>query len=659
MSEKKGITLTINGQEVKGKEGDTILDVCRANDIYVPTLCYLDGLSSVGACRLCVVEIEGERRINPACTYPARDGLVVRTNTEELEKYRRQILELLFTERNHFCFFCAASGECELQNLAYEYQMDHTRYPYTFPTLPVDTLNDYLVLDHNRCILCGRCVRICSEVVANHTLSFGRRGWRTMVIADFDQPLGESSCISCGACTQGCPTGAIFSKVSAYRGKASEGEIVHSLCSLCGVGCEIDVLVKDNNIIRIDGTNLTGPKGQLCLKGRFQQVYKEAPRITTPLIVDRAGTVRASSWEEALDLAATAIKAYQGRYGANCIAGLVSSLCPNEIVEGFANLMHHTVGTRSLDTLDGSVYRTIAQGIRVFSRNGQELEIESPLEAILEANCVLVVGANPLESHPVAGCYVLRAWAQNQAQLVVIDSQQNELGSRADIWLRPIDGNVEDLIGCVAGLVTEKAKRKTEPRKVISLATAAQASGLDEAMLAKTANIISSAKETVVIYGEDILNRKDPELIASILDLANRANTKGPKVISLKPRGNSRGAWGLGVASKNGISEPTPKLVYVLLADDEYGDEDWVAQAEQAEFLIVQASYASPLTDAADVVLPSPIWAERSGKYISLDGKPGQSQQVLKPLPSIWNDSDIFAQLDRRVKKRRPSLWRR
>jgi NADH dehydrogenase/NADH:ubiquinone oxidoreductase subunit G len=163
----------------------------------------------------------------------------------------------------------------------------------------------------------------------------------------------------------------------------------------------------------------------------------------------------------------------------------------------------------------------------------------------------------------------------------------------------------------------------------------------------------------VVIYGEGILNRKEPQLVSGILELANLANPDGLKVISLKPRGNSWGAWGLGAASRDGIAEGRPKLVYVLLADDEYGAEDWVAQAEQAEFLVVQASYTSPLTQAADVVLPSPIWAERSGEYISLDGKAGLSRQVLKLPPGIRDDSETFDQLTRRLKKRRPTLWRR
>lgn len=661
MAEGKEIKLTINGQEVKGREGDTILDVCRTNDIYVPTLCYLEGLSSVGACRLCVVEIEGERRINPACTYSARDGLVVRTNTENLEKYRRQMLELLFTERNHHCFFCAVSGECELQQLAYQYQMDHVRYPYTFPALPTDTLNDFMVIDHNRCILCGRCVRICAEVVGSHTLEFGRRGWHTAVVPDLNQPLGQSSCISCGACSQACPTGAIFSKVSAYRGRASEGKIIHSLCSLCGVGCDIDVLVKDNNIVRIDGTNLTELKGQLCRKGRFEQVYKETPRITTPLIAEaRHATARVASWEESLDWATRGIRAYLRRYGASSVAGFVSSLCPNETLETFAKLMLDTVGTGSLDTLDGSVYRTLTRGISAFTKNGRGLEIESPLESILEADCVLVVGCNPLESHPVAGCYILRAQTQNQAQLLVIDWRQNDLGIRADRWLRPSEGGVEALISALAGMVSKKKKGVEQPRKALSAAKAAQASGLDEALLVQAADMLRSAKEVVVVCGDGVFNKKDPELVASLLELAKLANPDGLKFISIKPRGNSRGAWELGIASRYEIAKMKPKLVYILLTDGEYGVEDYMLQvAEQAEFLIVQASYASPLTEAADVVFPSPIWAEREGSCFSLDGKAGRSQRVLEPPPGIKDDLEIIAQLAQRLQKRRLRLWKR
>ena len=658
MAQIKEITLTINGQEGKGKEGDTVLDICRANDIYVPTLCYLEGLPAVGACRLCVVEIEGERRLNPACTYPARDGLVIRTDTEKLEKYRRQMLELLFTERNHFCFFCATSGDCELQKLAYQYQMDHARYPYTFPTLPTDTLNDFLVIDHNRCILCGRCVRTCAEVVGSHTLDFGRRGWRTVITSDLNQPLGESSCISCGACVQACPTGAIFSKASAYRGRTTEGKTVRSLCSLCGVGCEIDVLVKDNNIVRIDGANVTRAKGPLCVKGRFEQLYRETPRIYTPFITDSEGVRRTSSWQEAFASAIKGLSAYRRHYGASSIAGLVSSLCPNETLEAFNQLMRDSVGTELVDTLDGSAYRTVIQGISTYSGNGRGLEMESPLESILEADCVLVVGASPLESHPVAGCYMLRARSQNQAQLLVIDPQQNDLGVRADLWLRPANDGIEDIIRALATIVGEKKKPAKQPQAAILLARAMQSSGLDEASLTHAADVLNSARKLTVVYGDGIFNKQNPSLVACLLKLAQLANPNDPSVISLKPRGNSRGAWELGIASREKMMKNPPKVVYMLLADEEPSVDDPLFRvAEQAEFLIVQASYQSPLTTAANVVFPSPIWAEREGTYLSLDGTAGKSQRVLEPPAGLKDDLEIIARLAQRLKKRSLIRW--
>ena len=645
MSDRKEITLTINGNPAKGKEGDTVLEVCRANNIYVPTLCFLEGLSFTGACRLCVVEIQGERRINPSCTYPARDGLVVTTHTPNLEKYRRLILELIFTERNHFCFFCAASGDCELQSQAYRYQMDHARYPYTFPSLPTDTLNDFLVIDHNRCILCGRCVRVCGEVVGNHTLDFSRRGWRTLIVADLNQSLGQSSCISCGACLQACPTGAIFSKVSAYRGRTSEGKVIRSMCSLCGVGCEIDVLVKDNNIVRIDGANLTGLKGQLCLMGRFQQVYSETPRVTTPLIRNKKGDLEPASWEDASKLIGDKIKDYKDRQGAGSIAGFASSLCPNETLEAFAKFMRNTVGTSYIDTLDGSSYRAIAQGISAFSKNGKGLEIESPLEAILDADCVLVVGSNPLESHPVAGCYILRAKTQKKAGIIVVDSRPNTFGFHADISLRPNNGSEEALLGALEGLIAKKAKSTEKSMRFVSLAKAVEATGLDKDAIQKAAAMLSSARNPVVVYGEGVLAKKNPKLVARVLALAKLVSHDGPKVVSLKPRGNSRGAWELGIANQNGMAKAKPKMIYVLMCDDRFEMGDWADQVDQAEFLVVQASYRSPLTDCADVVLPSPIWAERKGKYVSLDGKVGNSHKVLEPPSGIKDDVEIITKL--------------
>lgn len=203
------ITLTINGELVSGRSGQSLLEVIHEHNIYLPTLCHLNGLSERGACRLCMVESQG--RLLAACVTEAVEGMVVQTNTEKLRRYRRMILELLFTERNHICAVCVMNGNCELQDMAAELGMDHVRYDYLTPDLPMDASHERFVLDHNRCILCSRCVRVCDEVEGAHTWDITGRGLDSFIAADLNQPWGSSpSCTGCGKCVQVCPTGALF-----------------------------------------------------------------------------------------------------------------------------------------------------------------------------------------------------------------------------------------------------------------------------------------------------------------------------------------------------------------------------------------------------------------------------------------------------------------
>ena len=205
-------TLMIDDQAVSGRRGQTILEVAREHDIDIPTLCHLDGLGDVGACRLCLVEIKGSNKLLPACVATIFEGMEVSTNTERLQKYRRNILELLFAERNHVCSVCVANGHCDLQTLAQQQGLTHVRLPYRNPELKVDASHERFTVDHNRCILCTRCVRVCAEIEGAHVWDVMGRGIDSTIISDLHEDWGSSSCTRCGKCVQVCPTGALFDK---------------------------------------------------------------------------------------------------------------------------------------------------------------------------------------------------------------------------------------------------------------------------------------------------------------------------------------------------------------------------------------------------------------------------------------------------------------
>jgi bidirectional [NiFe] hydrogenase diaphorase subunit len=213
MTENRIITFKINGQDVSAAEGQTILEVARENDIGIPTLCFLKGLSAIGACRICLVEIKGMNKLLPACVTRPMEGMEVTTDSEQLREHRKTIIELLFAERNHVCAVCVSNGNCELQDMARKLGVTNIRVPYRFPRLPVDATHERFSLDHNRCILCARCVRACDEIEGAHTWDIMGRGSDCRVITDMNQPWGASeTCTSCGKCVHVCPTGALSEK---------------------------------------------------------------------------------------------------------------------------------------------------------------------------------------------------------------------------------------------------------------------------------------------------------------------------------------------------------------------------------------------------------------------------------------------------------------
>jgi len=210
---QKKLSIRIDGELISALEGQTILQAAKASGKYIPTLCDLEGLTAVGACRLCIVEVQGTDRLLPACTTPIQDGMSVTTNSPKLAQYRRISVELLLVERNHVCAACVSNGHCEMQMLAQRLGITHVHFPYRYPKEEVDASHERFVIDHNRCILCTRCVRVCDEIEGAHTWDIMGRGIGAKVITDLNEPWGQSeSCTSCGKCVQVCPTGALFEK---------------------------------------------------------------------------------------------------------------------------------------------------------------------------------------------------------------------------------------------------------------------------------------------------------------------------------------------------------------------------------------------------------------------------------------------------------------
>jgi bidirectional [NiFe] hydrogenase diaphorase subunit len=235
MNTPRVVTLKINGQDVSAREDETILDVAQQNSIDIPTLCHMEGLCGVGACRMCLCEIKGTPKLLPACVTRPSEGMEVTTESPRLQKYRRMVVELLFSERNHICAVCFSNGHCELQTMAQKLGITHVDMPYRYPRLPADTTHDMFRLDHNRCILCTRCVRVCDEVEGAHTWDLMGRGVDSRVIIDMNQPWGKSdTCTSCGKCVRVCPVGALTRKGTASSEMVKESDFLPYLTLMRG-----------------------------------------------------------------------------------------------------------------------------------------------------------------------------------------------------------------------------------------------------------------------------------------------------------------------------------------------------------------------------------------------------------------------------------------
>jgi len=342
--------MTIDGATVLFESGQTILAAARRAGIAVPTLCDYQDTMPTGACRVCVVEVAGNRSLVPACATQAVPGMVVQTESPRVVAARKMVIELLLASGNHQCLVCEASGACELQVLAYRYQVqipDFANPPDT-PYYYEDD-NSMIVRDFSKCIMCGRCVRACNERQVNQAIAIGYRGDHNKIVVRGDYTYINSDCVFCGECVQACPVGALLDKQAISRGRPWELTQVRTTCSYCGVGCQLDVHVKDNRIIKVTGADAIPNREKLCVKGRFGWNFVHHPdRLQTPLIKEN-GAFREATWEEALDLVASRLQEIRKKNGPEAIGGWCSARITNEENYLMQKLMRAVIGTNHVD----------------------------------------------------------------------------------------------------------------------------------------------------------------------------------------------------------------------------------------------------------------------------------------------------------------------
>jgi formate dehydrogenase major subunit len=625
------VNLTIDGKNIEVKEGTTVLNAARAAGIEIPTLCDHPQLTPYGGCRLCLVEVEGARTLQPSCTLPANNNMVVHTDTEKIREARKFVLTMIFSERNHFCPYCQVSGgDCELQNAAYDEDMTHWPLQPNWKPFPVDASHPYIIMEHNRCILCRRCVRACGELVGNFTLGFEERGANSALVADLGLPLGESSCVGCGTCVQICPTGALIDRWSAYQGKEVEVETTKTICQGCSIGCAMDVLTRDNRLVRIEGdwdAAING--GLLCEVGRFEPMDDDRERLLTPMI-RKDGAMKAATWEDALAMISSQMKSAKGK-----AAGITSTRLSVEALDAFKQVCK-SAGIDSISSTEEGL--TVGAAMSVASKLGKPFE--NNLDTLKQADAFLVVGEDLTKDHQVLSFFMKRA-LPGGAKLIQVGKANSGFENFANYALSVPNGKEAAFLNDLKELLAAK----TDAQKVASKFE------LKTEDIADTVKILQSALKPVVVFGSRYDFSDQTAAYDAALGLANAL-----KAGFLSSKGNINSLAAAQLEMDNKIDLSGVELV-VLAAGDEKFSQQFMKKFEKVPFLVILSSYVSPLTASANVVLPVMNWLEQSGHFVNLEGRLLNSNAALEAPQGVLSNVDVMAKLAETMDVNLTSGW--
>ncbi|MBU0548013.1 MAG: formate dehydrogenase subunit alpha [Candidatus Omnitrophica bacterium] len=710
------IRLTIDSKEIQVEEGVTILEAARLNGIYIPSLCNYSGIAPFGACRLCIVEVEGMKGFPASCATVIKEKMVVRTNTEELVLLRRKVFELLLSTHTKTCTTCVKDLRCELQALAAYLGVEKLTFPAIEKNLPVFADEPFFDRDYNLCILCGRCVRVCDQIRSRGAVDFVNRGIDVLPATAFNRKLQDSNCEFCGACVDVCPTGALIEKD--FRESNNTQKTVTTVCPYCGVGCQINLEVKDNKIVRATpDKNGQANNGQLCVKGRFGilDFVASRQRLKVPLIrtnPDRLIRVnennlnqvfRPATWEEALNLVAKRFNEIKATYGPDSFAGVSSARGTNEDNYIFQKFMRAAIGTNNVDHCARLCHAPSVSGLGMSFGSGA---MTNPIYEIKDADCILIIGSNVSEAHPVIGLEVKKAKAKG-AKLIVIDPRYTEIAQFADVFLQLKPGTDIALLNAMmeviirAGLEdkkfietrTEGFKEFRETALEYTPALAEGITGVDKQKIIDAAVTYASCDKSTIIYTlgitEHICGTENVMSLANLAMLCGKVGRESCGVNPLRGQNNVQGAcdmatlpnvypgyqavdnpavqekfsvtWKAKLSGKKGlmltemydeITRGAVKAMYVMGMDPLLTDAcvSGVRQAFGAlEFLVVQEIFLTETAAMADVVFPATCFAEKEGTFTNTERRIQRVRKVVEPPAEARLDTEIIAEVSKRM----------
>ncbi len=700
----------INGKPLEYKSDETVLAFVKRHlsNRTIPTLCDLPQLEAFGACRVCSVEVaaneHSDRRVVASCHTPVSEGMHIFPDSPSIIKLRKNIVELVLTDHPLDCLTCEVNNNCELQTVAAELGMSEVRYPEGANHLDQikDDSHPYMRSDFSKCINCYRCVRACDEVQGQFVLSMAGRGFNSHIIKGDDQSFFDSDCVSCGACAQACPTSAIS---DVFQSKSVQShQKTRTICTYCGVGCNLEVATRGDEILSIQAASEAAVnQGHTCLKGRYAfKFYNHPDRLRSPLIKREEGFVEVS-WDEAYQFIVDRLNGLKDSHGPTSIAGISSARCTNEENYLMQKFIRTVIGTNNIDCCARVCHSPTALGMQKTFGTGAATNSIADIEY---TECILVIGANPTESHPVTGAK-LKQFAMKGKPCIVIDPRKTELARYATHHLALRPGTNVALMNMMMyfivsegwaddSFINNRTEGFTEFKanlEQLDLDHLSELTGVSLPAVKAAAKTYAQAERAMSFHGLGVTEHSQGTYavmqIAELAMLTGNIGQVGMGVNPLRGQNNVQGAADMGAQPHQGAGylsmydpnnqqlysdfydRPTPldpgfkipqmfnaaidgalKALWIIGEDVVQTDpnsQKVIKALENLELLVVQELFMTETAKMADVILPGASFLEKSGTFTNGERRIQRVNEVIEPIANCRSDGQIIVDVMNRM----------